>query len=186
MSIRIFSLFAFFIFLFGSLKAQIGIDKHSEGLTYGYGISKNDVNIIRFGFRMDTHTLSVDKVGKLAGYIEASVNFWEGDENMYVLAISPVFAYYFGPKSWGLHPYLEAGIGFSYVSKTEINDRTLTSHFQFEDRLGLGIRTRRVDYNFRYLHYSNANFKVPNEGMDMLVLTVGFFLSKKEVPTSLH
>jgi len=180
-----FFIIPFFVLLIGSAKAQIGIDKYSEAINFGYGTSNNDVKIIRLGFRMDTHTLSVDKVGRLAGYIEASVNFWEGDQNMYVLAISPVFAYYFGPN-WGAHPYLEAGIGFSYISNTEINERTLTSHFQFEDRLGIGVRTRIVDYNFSYLHYSNANFKTPNEGMDMLILSVGFYLSQKEAPKTPH
>lgn len=175
----------FYTFLTGFTKAQIGIDKHSEALTSGYGIGLDEVDIFRLGFRMDTHTLSVDKVGRLAGYIEASVNFWNGDENMYVLAISPVFAYYFG-SNWAVRPYLEAGIGFSYISNSQINERVLTSHFQFEDRMGIGVRTRRVDYNFRFMHYSNANFKTPNEGMDMLVLSVGFFLSRKEDATSSH
>ena len=50
-------------------------------------------------------------------------------------------------------------------------DRILSTNFQFEDRIGAGVRIGFLDVNFRYMHYSNASIKDPNHGIDIFIFT---------------
>jgi lipid A 3-O-deacylase len=45
----------------------------------------------------------------------------------------------------------------------------------FEDRIGVGIRIKNMDLNFRYMHYSNAGFKEPNDGIDIFIGTLAWY-----------
>jgi len=88
--------------------------------------------------------------------------------------LSPVFQYVFhtGNATW--YPYIEAGVGAACLDDYTINDRDLSSNFQFEDRVGAGIRINNMDISFRYMHYSNAALKVPNDGIDILIGTLAW------------
>jgi lipid A 3-O-deacylase len=80
------------------------------------------------------------------------------------------------PFSNGWRPYWEAGIGASWLSKKEIGGRTLGMHFQFEDRLGFGLRFNSTyDGNVRIVHYSNASLSDHNSGVNLLLLTLGMW-----------
>lgn len=82
------------------------------------------------------------------------------------------------PFQLGFQPYLEGGIGASWLSETEVGGRRLGMHYQFEDRLGLGMRLgskQRYDVNIRAMHYSNASLGKYNSGVNLLLLTVGYW-----------
>ncbi|NOX34314.1 MAG: acyloxyacyl hydrolase [Deltaproteobacteria bacterium] len=143
------------------------------GLSFGYGQADPDIDVYRVGLKKDFSSRWLEtKTGYLSGYFELSLNHWEhNNEDINGIALSPVFAYYFGQKSNLIKPYIEGGIGVTYIDEYHIADRNLSTNFQFEDRIGIGARIGFVDLNFRYMHYSNASIKAPNHGIDILMFT---------------
>jgi len=106
---------------------------------------------------------------------EMSANFWRyGPQNMTdhnaVLALSPVLTYPLGTLS-GAEVAAEFGIGLSLLDDTTFAGKNVSTHYQFEDRLGLVVRlSPQHAVSLRYLHYSNAGFKKPNPGLDFIAL----------------
>jgi len=146
-----------------------------DTLTMSYGQSKDNIDIYRIGLRKDfsTHWFE-SNVGYLSGYSEASFNYWNGRGNEnFGIALSPVFVYYFN-FSKDVHPYLEGGVGVSVFSRTTMGLRDLSTNFLFEDRLGTGIRVDDWDFSFRYMHYSNASIKQPNDGIDIFIGSISY------------
>jgi lipid A 3-O-deacylase len=143
------------------------------GISFGYGPADSDIDVYRVGIKKDFWTQWFEtRTGYLSGYVELSYNRWEHDkDDINAVAVSPVFVYYFGDRSNALRPYVEGGIGLCHISKTTIADRKMSTRFQFEDRIGVGIRWNFIDLNFRYMHYSNAEIKKPNHGIDMFLFT---------------
>jgi lipid A 3-O-deacylase len=110
----------------------------------------------------------------LAGYFEASLNYWQGDgDQIYAAAISPVFTVSFC-RDCRYVPYVEGGIGVALLSDTQIAGRDLSTAFQFEDRLGVGLRSDKLDLHVRYMHYSNADISDTNDGIDMYVAGLAY------------
>ena len=77
-------------------------------------------------------------------------------------------------------PYTELGIGLSWLSETEIEGRVLSLHFQFEDKFGIGARmgnSQQYDFAIRAYHYSNASIKRPNSGVNLAMVSFGFWFT---------
>ncbi|MNJ81500.1 Lipid A deacylase PagL precursor [compost metagenome] len=56
-------------------------------------------------------------------------------------------------------------------SSTEIEDNELGSSFQFEDRIGFGLRfAGGHEVGVRAIHYSNAGLQTPNDGVESYAL----------------
>jgi len=147
-----------------------------DEVSIGLGESKDNISIYRLAARKDFETIFHESdYGWFTGYYEASLNYWEkeGDE-IYAIALSPVFVYYIGSKTDTIHPYIEAGIGIAGLSDTKIKGRDMASNFQFEDRIGLGIRTESYNLSVRYMHYSNAGIEKPNDGIDIFIGTISY------------
>lgn len=109
-------------------------------------------------------------------YLESSINLWQyGAENNHqtntVLALSPVFQYPIGSVA-SIPLYFEAGIGVSLINDTHFAGKNVSTHYQFEDRLGLVADFGKTKAALRYLHYSNAGFKSPNPGLDFISLSL--------------
>ena len=146
-----------------------------DAVSFNYGQSKDHIDIYRLGFRRDFDSRWFESdVGHLSGYYELSLNYWNGrrDENFGV-ALSPVFAYYFKTDA-PFTPYLEGGIGVSLFSRTKMGPRDLSTHFLFEDRFGIGFRAGSWDLAFRYMHYSNAGIRKPNDGIDIFIGSINY------------
>jgi lipid A 3-O-deacylase len=115
----------------------------------------------------------------LSGYHEISLNYWEhGDESIKLAAYSPVFTYVFAGPAKFISPYFEGGIGVSWLSDKMISGRDLSTYFQFEDRIGIGLkigRQLRHDLNVKYVHYSNASIKQPNDGIDSFMISYNLY-----------
>lgn len=147
------------------------------GVSLGYGQGSDSIDIYRAGLlkQWDVKWLE-NKTGYVQGYFELSYNRWEqGGEDVNAVAFSPVFQYVFhaGNATW--YPYMEAGIGVACLDDYTITDRYLSSTFQFENRVGAGIRIKNVDISMRYMHYSNASLKEPNDGIDILIGTLAWY-----------
>ncbi|WP_035240231.1 acyloxyacyl hydrolase [Desulfobacter vibrioformis] len=152
-------------------------DLSGYGVSLGYGPSKDDIDIYRIGLlkAWDVRWLE-NPTGCVTGYFEVSYNRWEADgETTNGVAFSPVLQYTFNTRISQFHPYVEGGIGIAYIDDYVIKNRNLSSNLHFEDRIGAGIRFRHLDLNFRYLHYSNASLKEPNDGIDIFMGTLSWY-----------
>lgn len=110
--------------------------------------------------------------GRLTGYWDAGYTYWEAGDaagGAHSLSFAPVFVYEFG--NGNIRPFVEAGIGLAVFSGTSAGDQDLGSAFNFEDRIGAGLKigeTQRV--GIRATHYSNAGLKQPNDGIESYAL----------------
>ncbi|CAM3761222.1 Lipid A deacylase PagL [Pseudomonas reidholzensis] len=110
-------------------------------------------------------------VGRLTGYWDAGYTYWDGDQTAsnHSLSFAPVFVYEFAGES--VKPYIEAGIGVAAFAHTELESNELGSSFQFEDRIGFGLRfAGGHEIGVRAIHYSNAGIKQPNDGVESYAL----------------
>lgn len=154
-----------------------GGERSGFGMSLGYGQSKDDIDIYRVGLLKDWQVKWLkNATGYVNGYFELSYNHWkEGSDKVHGVALSPVFQYAFNPSENDWYPYIEGGIGVTYIDEYFIGTRNLSSNFQFEDRIGLGFRFDRLDLNFRYMHYSNASLKQPNHGIDIWIGSLAWY-----------
>jgi lipid A 3-O-deacylase len=139
-------------------------------VTFAIGQSDESTMVYRVGTQFDFGTLRQYDSGRLTGYWDAGYTYWEGDETAsnHSLSLAPVFVYEFAGDN--LRPYVEAGIGLAVFSSTELEGNDLGSSFQFEDRLGFGLRFAGQEVGLRALHYSNAGLKQPNDGAEAYTL----------------
>ncbi|MFV0457023.1 MAG: acyloxyacyl hydrolase [Pseudomonas sp.] len=118
----------------------------------------------------DTRWLK-SELGHLSGYWDAGYTYWLGDETAsnHSFSLAPVLVYEFAGER--VRPYLEAGIGVALFASTELESNRLGSSFQFEDRIGLGLRfASGHELGLRAIHYSNAGIKQPNDGVEVYSL----------------
>ena len=163
------------------LTAAVAADEPLQYFSTDVGRSRDqqirqfgEFDLYRIGVQRDfaKPLLQGEKVS-LSGYFEASLNHWRGDrDDMIAVAFSPVFVVFFGGGKY--RPYVEGSIGAALLSETEMEGRILSSHYQFENRLGIGLRSRNFDIHLRYMHYSNGGLDTPNNGVDSAVFGVAF------------
>jgi lipid A 3-O-deacylase len=134
------------------------------------GKASDDIDIVRLAWRKSWSSRWLhSSIGELTGFHAVSFNRWQGrDGALNVIAYSPVFVYRLraAPLS-----YVKLGIGLAYLSDTVIQMRDMSSHFQFEDQIGMGWAWSEHDVSLVYMHYSNAGLRHPNDGIDVLVLS---------------
>ena len=148
-----------------------------DEISLGIGKEKNEnIAIYRLGLKKNFNRIFLtNQKGWLSGYFEGSLNLWHhSQDDIYAIALSPVFVYYFGSETNTIVPYIEGGIGVSFISQCKIADVNMSTAFQFEDRIGGGIRTEKLDANFRYMHYSNGSIAKPNDGIDSFIVTLSY------------
>ncbi|MGB3094108.1 MAG: acyloxyacyl hydrolase [Candidatus Zixiibacteriota bacterium] len=165
------SVFLFLFLLLISTQSQA-----FDGISLGMGTARGSIEIFHVGFQKQFgQSWFESRVGCLSGYHEISLNSLEHrEESIRQIAYSPVFTYSFAGPTEIVSPYIEGGIGISFLSDKMIAGRDLSTYFQFEDRIGVGFRIGRThihDLNIRYMHYSNASIKQPNDGIDMLMVS---------------
>lgn len=123
---------------------------------------------IGLGFDWERSWLRSD-TSRLTGYWDIGLTHWEGGSqasSRTTLSFAPVFVYEFSKWST-ITPFIEAGVGVSLFSGTRAGDRNLGSSFNFEDRLGAGVKFANNDrIGLRVIHYSNAGLKEPNAGIE--------------------
>lgn len=74
----------------------------------------------------------------------------------------------------GLRPYAEIGVGAALFSRTSLGNKDFSTRFQFSEHLGLGVELPRgFSVGWRFSHYSNADLKLPNDGIDFHQIVIG-------------
>lgn len=143
-----------------------------DSFSIGFGQNKSSNNIFRLGIQKNFKNIIYEnRYGYLGGFYDVSLNKWSYDDSdVYGMTLSPVFVYYFKTNLKKIKPYLEAGIGASYISTTSTAQKNFSTRFQFEDRFGFGFESKSYRLSFLYFHYSNSDIKKPNDGMDMFIL----------------
>ncbi|WP_217475051.1 acyloxyacyl hydrolase [Stutzerimonas stutzeri] len=137
-------------------------------LTAAVGRTGESTMTYRLGAQFDFNRSWFEtSVGRVTGYWDAGYTYWEGDETSsnHSISLAPVFVYEFAGDS--VKPYVELGVGVAAFENTEIEGNDLGSSFQFEDRLGAGLRfAGGHEIGIRAIHYSNAGLKNPNDGIE--------------------
>ncbi|MWV12814.1 acyloxyacyl hydrolase [Pseudomonas sp. R-28-1W-6] len=139
--------------------------------TVAAGRSGESTNVYRLGAQWNwDRSWAQSDVGRLTGYWDAGYTYWDGDKasSNHSLSFTPVFVYEFAGER--VKPYIEAGIGVAFFENTELEEHDLGSSFQFEDRLGAGLRFSGQEVGIRAVHYSNAGIKEPNDGVEAYTL----------------
>lgn len=162
------------IYFTGTITYAPAQDLTGWGISLGCGQSTDSIDIYRAGLVKQLNVKWLEnKIGHVRGYFELSYNRWEyGGDDINAVALSPVFQYLFQTKNRDWYPYIEAGTGVAWLDDYTIHDRDLSTTLQFENRAGAGIRVKNIDFSFRYMHYSNASLKGPNDGIDILIGTL--------------
>lgn len=158
--------------------SQLATTEARQQLHAAYVQGEGDVQGVKLAVQTEsawlTEYLSHYGINSTVSF-EMSANFWqfgpdnETDQNL-VVAFSPILTF---PLGQVFHKPLlaEFGIGVSLLDDTTFAGKNVSTHYQFEDRLGLIYQLSREDaLSLRYLHYSNAGFKTPNPGLDFIAL----------------
>jgi lipid A 3-O-deacylase len=87
-------------------------------------------------------------------------------------------------RLWPYHPwwaharqFLEAGTGVNFFSETHLGDKNISTSLQFGSFFGFGVRFgkgERYEIGYRQMHFSNADIKTPNPGMDFDELRLAY------------
>ncbi|MFS1702405.1 acyloxyacyl hydrolase [Alteromonas sp. AMM-1] len=165
------------VFTAGMIVLSVPSAGMADEISVDYIRGEGDVQGVKLAFRRNSDYLHA-YFPSLDLSFEASINLWEyGDPSRYdsnfVLAFSPVFRHTFYENYNGA-VYGEFGIGVSLLDDTQFAGKDISTHFQFEDRLGIGYRfgsEREHAVTLRYFHYSNGGLKSPNPGYDFISLS---------------
>ncbi|WP_017446938.1 acyloxyacyl hydrolase [Gayadomonas joobiniege] len=163
----------FFIFVLVPNLVKAG--DHAASAAYIQG--EGDVQGIKLAYQYYPD-YQIEALPLLELYFETSINFWryndpvETDGNA-VIAFSPAILYPLGTV-FNHNVELEFGIGLSLLDDTKFAGKDVSTHYQFEDRIGFVTKfgkDNKQSVSLRYLHYSNGGFKSPNPGLDFISLT---------------
>lgn len=102
---------------------------------------------------------------------ELGISYWMSrsrePSHVWQLGFTPMFRWW--PRDTF---YLEAGVGATVLSQTRFAGHDLSTAFQFGSHLGAGVLIhRRHKVGVRASHFSNADIKTPNPGLNLLELT---------------
>ncbi|RJG10433.1 acyloxyacyl hydrolase [Pseudomonas cavernicola] len=147
------------------------VSAQAADVTVAIGRTDESTMVYRLGTQFDfASNWFQSDVGRLTGYWDAAYTYWDGDRTAsnHSLSFAPVFVYEFAGET--VKPYVEAGIGVALFADTEVEDHHLGSSFQFEDRIGAGLRFAGQEVGVRAMHYSNAGLQSPNDGVETYTL----------------
>ncbi|OYY95599.1 MAG: hypothetical protein B7Y41_03625 [Hydrogenophilales bacterium 28-61-23] len=143
----------------------------------GHGVASTDV--ARIGARWDWNKYwNVNAQWNASGFWEASLGYLKsngvGQQNNVDVGLTPVFRLRSGISRF----YVEGGIGAHLLSHDRLNaHRELGGNLLFGDLLGFGWNIGnkdRYELGYRFLHYSNANFAEPNDGINLHLIRLGY------------
>jgi lipid A 3-O-deacylase len=146
-------------------------EKGGIGLNIGVGDKYNRVNLNYETAPFYTHRFG-GNWGRLDITAELGAAYWRthsggGRGNVWQFIATPMLRWWITD-----HFYVEGGVGPSVFTHTQFADKNISTAFQFADQIGLGFQlTKNNRLGLRYSHFSNANIKTPNPGLDITQIT---------------
>jgi lipid A 3-O-deacylase len=166
------------LFLSSFVTHALAFDNNTYKASLNAGTSNNgNIKVFRASLQRDFQNRVYDSENfTLQGFHEISLIHLNGRQNnIYAVAYSPVFTLLLNSFSQNSYqPYFDAGIGVAFLDETTIDNRDLSSSFQFEDRISIGVKNQTWDLYLRYLHYSNGSITGQNDGLDIIAAGVQF------------
>lgn len=159
------------------------------GFSFATGSGCHSIFPIRVGVQKDWgRTFREHRPLPFTGYWEASFYDLHGtkkcwryfNQHMNIIALAGVLRFQGKEPLYNISPYIDVGVGLSLISKKEMCGRQLGIHFQFEDRLGVGIRfgeRKQFDIGYRVVHFSNAYLGKQNASINLHLLVLGYWFN---------
>lgn len=124
-----------------------------------------------------------DALFDIRGFWDMSLAVWHSDGDVHhrrrslgVFGLAPMFRLQGTERlSEQFSPYFQASVGLSLITRNHLGRRDLGKNWQFQDFLGVGTQFGKNlawDIGLHYLHYSNAGFNPPNQGIDVKLLVM--------------
>jgi lipid A 3-O-deacylase len=166
------SLFIFVLFGLLAVRGAGASDAISIEAGYGY---HTDMGRIAWSRAWDQRWFA-DSPWFLSGYWDVALGRWTphnaagSNHDVTDFGLTPVWrlrpSQYYGSIS----PFVEAAVGFHYISDHQIYaGRDMSTHFQFGDHVGAGLTLGEHhdwDVMLRLQHLSNAGLQNPNPGIN--------------------
>lgn len=169
------------------LLGQVVSAKAVDGVAFAAGHGVCATKVLRLGVQWQWQRLWFQQdAWQLGGYWEPSIYYLSGkaavthksNKTISALAFAPVFRLSLN-NTVKYQPYLEFAVGVAQMNKREMGGRKLGIHFQFEDRLGFGLKFgpgKRFDLAYKVVHFSNAFIGPQNHGLNMHFIELGYWL----------
>jgi lipid A 3-O-deacylase len=160
-----------------------------EGVSVASGFGAAQIVPLRFGFQTEFEKRwRSEAEWPIGGYWEGSVYGMRGQRgtapgshrSLEAVALAGVVRFERAKEIVIGWPYIELGLGLSWLSQKEIGGRDLGMHYQFEDRFGVGVRfgaNREYDIGYKAIHFSNAYIGPSNHGINLHVLSLGYWFN---------
>jgi lipid A 3-O-deacylase len=163
-------------------QAQSQLQAGSPGGQGGVGIHLGFGNrYTRLGLQYETSSLWTHSFGGSLGRIdltpEFGVAYWRAHDgqqpsSVWQLSAIPMFRWWIGQSQ---RFYIEAGVGPTVFNRTSFAGKNYATAFQFGDHIGMGyLLDRHSRVGVRVSHYSNADIKTPNPGMEVIQATYSY------------
>ncbi len=177
LQVRFKALLAFFLLLEFILAGQV---LGQDSMSVFSGPSEYSVEVYGVDFQKD---LKINRFESQMGYLSfnlsISATYWKGgSDDLFAFSVTPLATYFFKQSFKQMSPYIEGGVGPTYITEKEIHDRDLGINFQFQNILGLGVRlgaNKRHALGFRFVHYSNAHIDDENDSMNFYTLSYRYY-----------
>ena len=147
---------------------QAAASTQGLGLRLGYQSDYSKASLVYETPRLWGHQFQ--NWGRLDLDVELGVSYWRTNEgksqSMGQLSAIPMLRWWPNESF-----YLELGSGPTVLSRSEFAGLEFSTRFQFGSHVGMGLlidKAHRV--GIRYSHYSNADIKKPNPGLDVVEL----------------
>ncbi len=150
----------------------------ATGLSLAVGQGKHKVTMFRLGLQKHTDAPFRSKYAwHMSGYGELSA--YQLRYHTGIAALAGVLRFHRGEPyaTTTIQPYFELGVGPSWWTHRGVGQRNMGIHFQFEDRVGVGLRFgshQQYDLGYRLVHFSNAHLSAHNPGMNFHMLVLGY------------
>ena len=158
------------------------------GVSVASGYGTTQLVPIRFGLQKTLQTRwRTESTWPISAYWEGSfysmhrknkVVISNNPQSLKVAALAGVLRFERAHSWRSFYPYGELGLGLSYFNHKQIGGRNLGIHFQFEDRLGFGLRwgeARQYDFGYKVIHFSNAYLGASNHGINVHLLSFNYW-----------
>ena len=170
---------------FAAILAQTANAAIIDGVGACAGDGEGKTFVSSISMYKDWHSFRLSKGNsELACLLEFTYGYWDGyrgttgNDIIHTVGFSPIFRLQrISQESVSIYPYLDFGIGVHYITNTDIEDRQFSTHYQFALTFGTGISfgpQKKFDFGYRFQHYSNAYTVIPNDGMNMHMIRIGY------------